>query len=174
MQRDRRRLEQRVASSSSPQHTSSFAFIHVTPQVSVSCYVGRFILISDAQWKFIFLARVWLWLSRLFVHISPNSELFSLTEGRIWGLLKLLILGTNANSIINLNLSISSKAHLIQRSTVASRAVYESDSSTFDLCPNFNPNPYSQMEYSVCRPLINSYSTQHSILSLNRIQNPLR
>jgi hypothetical protein len=24
----------------------------------------------------------------------------------------------------------------------------------------FNPNPYSQKEYSVCRPLIKSYSTQ--------------
>ena len=30
----------------------------VTPQVSVSCYVRRFILISDAQWKFQILARV--------------------------------------------------------------------------------------------------------------------
>jgi hypothetical protein len=74
------------------------------PQVSISCFVGRFILISDAQWKFLFLARICLWLSRLFVHISPNSELFSLTEGRIWSLLKLLLLGTNANSIINLDL----------------------------------------------------------------------
>jgi hypothetical protein len=64
----------------------------------------EFIPISDAQWKFLFLARVCLWLSILFVHISPNSELFSLTEGRIWSLLKLLILGTNANLIINLEL----------------------------------------------------------------------
>jgi hypothetical protein len=52
---------------------------------------------------------------------------------QFWSLLKLLILDTNANSIINLNLSISSKAHLIHRSTVASRAVYESDSSNLDL-----------------------------------------
>jgi hypothetical protein len=43
----------------------------VTPQVSVSCYVGRFISISDAQWKFLFLARVCLWLSRFLIHISP-------------------------------------------------------------------------------------------------------
>jgi hypothetical protein len=62
----------------------------VTPQVSISCYVRRFILISDAQWKFLFLARVCLWLSRLFILISPDSELFSLTEGQIWSLLKLL------------------------------------------------------------------------------------
>jgi hypothetical protein len=27
----------------------------------------------------------------------------------------------------------------------------------------FYPSPYSQTEYSVCRPLINSYSTQPSI-----------
>jgi hypothetical protein len=54
-------------------------------------------------------------------------------NNHIWSLLKLLILRTNANSIINLNLSISPKAHLIQRSIVASRAVYESDSSNLDL-----------------------------------------
>jgi hypothetical protein len=76
----------------------------VTPQVCISCYVRRFILISDAQWKFLYLARVCLWLSRLFILISPDSKLFSLTEGRIWNLLKLFILGTNANSVINLEL----------------------------------------------------------------------
>jgi hypothetical protein len=32
----------------------------VTPQVSVSCYVGRFILISDAQWKFLSLYHIYL------------------------------------------------------------------------------------------------------------------
>jgi hypothetical protein len=36
-------------------------------------------------------------------HFS-NSELLSLTEGQIWSLLKLLFLGTNANSLINLDL----------------------------------------------------------------------
>jgi hypothetical protein len=51
------------------------------------------------------LARVCLWISRLFILISLNSELFSLTEGQIWSLLKkLLSLGTNANSVINLDL----------------------------------------------------------------------
>jgi hypothetical protein len=135
----------------------------VTPQVSISCYVGRFILISDAQWKFLFLARVCLWLSRLFIHISPNSELFNLTEGRIWSLLKLLFLGTNANSIIILNSSNSSKARLIKRSTAASRAVSDSDFSMFDLCPKINSTPYSHTEYSVRRPLIISYSTRSNI-----------
>jgi hypothetical protein len=54
---------------------------------------------------------------------------------QIWSLLKLLFLGTNANSIIILNLSIPSKAHLIKRSTAASRAVSESNFSMFDRCP---------------------------------------
>jgi hypothetical protein len=35
----------------------------VTPHVSISCYVRRFILIPDAQWKFLFLDRVYLHLS---------------------------------------------------------------------------------------------------------------
>jgi hypothetical protein len=52
-----------------------------------------------------------------------------------WSVLKLLFLGTNANSIIILNLSNSSKARLIKRSTSASRAVSDSDFSMFDLCP---------------------------------------
>jgi hypothetical protein len=37
----------------------------------------------------------------------------------------------------------------------------------------FNLSPYSQTEYSVCRPLINSYSTQPNISCLNRTQNPV-
>jgi hypothetical protein len=74
------------------------------PHVSIPCYVGRIILILDAQWKILFLARVCLWLSRLFIQILPNSELFGLTEGRIWSLLKLLFLDTDANSMINLDL----------------------------------------------------------------------
>jgi hypothetical protein len=42
--------------------------------------------------KISILARVCLWLFGLFIHISPNLELFSLTEGQIWSLLKLLFL----------------------------------------------------------------------------------
>ena len=60
------------------------------PQVSISHYIGRFIPISNAQWKFLFLARVCLWLSRLFIYVSLISEFLSLTEGQIWSLLKLL------------------------------------------------------------------------------------
>jgi hypothetical protein len=41
----------------------------VTPQVSISCYVGRFILISDAQWKFLFLDHIYL-------HSSSYSWMF--------------------------------------------------------------------------------------------------
>jgi hypothetical protein len=77
---------------------------HVTPQVSISRYVGRVILISDAQWKFLFLARVCVWLSKFLIHILPNSKLISLTEGQFWSLLELLILGMNTNSIIHLEL----------------------------------------------------------------------
>ena len=76
----------------------------VTPQVSVSCYVGRFILISDAQWKFLFLDRVYLWLSRLSIHNSPNSELFDREKQPILERVKTFILGANANSLINLDL----------------------------------------------------------------------
>jgi hypothetical protein len=49
--------------------------------------------------------------------------------------------------------------------------IWSSRRLLFELCPNpisqcsidvrlFYPDPYSQTEYSVCRPLINSYSTQ--------------
>jgi hypothetical protein len=53
----------------------------------------------------------------------------------------------------------------------------------FDLSPSpiprtsidvrlFYPSPYSQTEYSICRPPINSYSTQPNISCPNQIQNP--
>jgi hypothetical protein len=54
--------------------------------------------------KFLFIDRVYLCLSRFLIHISPNLELLSLTEGQFWSLLRLLILGTNTNSIIHLEL----------------------------------------------------------------------
>jgi hypothetical protein len=81
-----------------------------------------------------------------------------------------LFLGTNANSIIILNLSVSSKAHLIKRPTIASRAVPESNFSILDLCPKINPSPYSQTEYSICRPLINFIQLGQISLCPNRIQ----
>jgi hypothetical protein len=54
----------------------------------------------------------------------------------------------------------------------------------FDLSPSLIPrpsiyvrlfysSPYSQTEYSICRPLINSYSTRPNISCPNRIQNPV-
>ena len=95
-------------------------------------------------------------------------------NNQFWSLLKLLFLGTNANSIIILNLSNSSKAHLIKRSTAASRAMSESNFSMFDPCPKINPTPYSQTECSICRPLINFYPTRPNTLCLNRIENPHR
>jgi hypothetical protein len=72
---------------------------------------------------------------KLVVKVSPISDFTRSPEGQIWSLLKLLFLRTNANSIIILNLSNSSKAHLIKRSTAASRAVSDFDFSMFDLCP---------------------------------------
>jgi hypothetical protein len=103
-----------------------------------------------------------------------ESRSYSIARNdQIWSLLKLLFLGTNANLIIILNLSNSSKAHLIKRSTTASRAVSDSDFSMFDRCPKVNPTPYSQTESSVCRPLINSYSTRPNISCPNRTQNPV-
>jgi hypothetical protein len=133
--------------------------------VSISCYVRRFILISYAQWKFLFLACVCLWLSRLFIHTSLNSELFDREKQPILESVKTFNSRHECKLDNQSHISISSKAYLIKRLTVPSQAVYESDSSTFDLCPKFNPNPYSQMEYSVCRPLINSYSTQPSTVA---------
>jgi hypothetical protein len=41
----------------------------VTPQVSISHYIGRFILISDAQWKFLSLYHIYL-------HLSSYSWMF--------------------------------------------------------------------------------------------------
>jgi hypothetical protein len=52
-----------------------------------------------------------------------------------WSVLKLLYLDMNVNSKIILELWISSKAHLITRSTAASRAVSDSDFSMLDLGP---------------------------------------
>ena len=72
-----------------------------------------------------------------------------------WSVLKLLFLRTNANSIIILNLSNSSKARLSKRSTTASRAVSDSDFSMFDLSPKINLTPYYQTECSICRYQIN-------------------
>jgi hypothetical protein len=113
----------------------------MTPQVFISFYVERFILISDAQWKFLFLDRAYLCLSGFLLEVHRIQSYSIARNGRIWSLLKLLFLGTNANSVIILNLSNSYKAHLIKRSTAASRAVSDSDFSMFDLCPKINPTP---------------------------------
>jgi hypothetical protein len=86
---------------------------------------------------------------------SPNSELFDHEKQPILERVKTFILETNANSIIILNLSNSSKARLIKRSTAASRAVSDSDFSMFDLCPKINPTPYSQTECLICHHQIN-------------------
>jgi hypothetical protein len=72
---------------------------------------------------------------RLSLGSSLNSELFDLEKQPISERVKTFISRTNADSIIILKLSNSSKAHLIKRSTGASRAVSESDSLNLDRCP---------------------------------------
>jgi hypothetical protein len=42
--------------------------------------------------------------TKLLVKVSQNSELFGLKKCQIWSLIKILFLGTNANSKINLDL----------------------------------------------------------------------
>jgi hypothetical protein len=76
----------------------------VTPQVSVSCYVGRFIQISDAQWKFLFLDRVYLGLSGFLMEVHRIRSYSIARNNQFWSVLKLLFLGTNTNSIIHLKL----------------------------------------------------------------------
>jgi hypothetical protein len=51
--------------------------------------------------KISILARVCLWLSGLFIHISPSLELFNLKNNQIWSMLKTFILDANANSVIS-------------------------------------------------------------------------
>jgi hypothetical protein len=76
----------------------------VTPQVSVSGYVGRFIPISDAKWKFsISRSRMSLFI-RLSHGSSPDSKLFGREKQPILERVKTFILSTNANSKIILEL----------------------------------------------------------------------
>jgi hypothetical protein len=111
----------------------------------------------------LFFDHVYLRLSKLFMKVSLNSELFDLEKYRIWSLLKLLFLETNANLKVNLVMQISSKLFYSNSRQLLS-----------DLCPNpisrlsiyvqiFNPNLYSLAESLMCRPLINSYLTRLNI-----------
>jgi hypothetical protein len=66
------------------------------------CYVGRFVLSLDAQWKFLSLYHIYLHLSSYSWMFHQNLELFDLKNSQIWSLLKLLFLGANANSKVNI------------------------------------------------------------------------
>jgi hypothetical protein len=145
----------------------------VTPQVSISCYVGRFILISDARWKFLFLDRAYLCLSGFLLEVHRIQSYSISRNNPFRSVLKLLSLGTNADSKIILDY----KSHLKFIKSNSRRLLS-------DLSPNpiprtsidvwlFYPSPYSQTECSICRPLINSYSTRPSISCLDRTQNPV-
>jgi hypothetical protein len=76
----------------------------VTPQVSISRYVGRVILISYAQWKFLFLDRVYLCLSGFLMEVHRIQSYLIARNNQFWSVLKVLILGTNADSMVNLDL----------------------------------------------------------------------
>jgi hypothetical protein len=145
----------------------------VTPQVSVSRYVGRFVPNSDAQWKFLFLARVCLWLSRLFVHISPNSELFSLTEDRIRSLLKLLF----SERMQTQKLFLNYKSHLKLIKSNSRRLL-------IGLSPSLIPQTLIYVwlflsEFVLSNGMLNMsssnqfYLTRTNISCPNRIQNPV-
>jgi hypothetical protein len=82
--------------------SSSFGAEPVTPQVSISRYVGRFILISNAQWRFLFLDHIYLLLSSYLWRFHRFLNLFDLKNSQIWSLLKLLFLEANANSKVSL------------------------------------------------------------------------
>jgi hypothetical protein len=76
----------------------------VTPQMSVSCYVRRFVPNMNAQWKFLFLDRVYLCLSGLIMEAHRSRSYSIARNSQFWSMLKLLFLGTNANSKIILKL----------------------------------------------------------------------
>jgi hypothetical protein len=63
----------------------------VTPQVSISCYVGRFILISDCTVKVSISGSRLSPFIKLLMKVSPNLELFDLKNSQIWSLLKTFI-----------------------------------------------------------------------------------
>jgi hypothetical protein len=62
----------------------------------------EFILISNAQWRFLFLDRIYLLLSSYFWRFHRFLNLFDLKNSQIWSLLKLLFLKANANSKVNI------------------------------------------------------------------------
>jgi hypothetical protein len=108
----------------------------VTPQVSISCYVGRFILISDCSVKISIFRSLLSPFIMLLMNVSPNLELFDLKNNQIWSLLKLLFLETNVNSNVKLFLRITSKVHLFELSAIVMRVVSKFDFLIFDQCPN--------------------------------------
>jgi hypothetical protein len=91
--------------------------------------------------NFLFLDRVYLCLSGLFME-SHRSRNYSIARNsQFWRLLKLLFLDTNANSIIH--------THLSELSIVGP-------------CPNTQSKSAFSRRISLREPLINSYSTQPS------------
>jgi hypothetical protein len=145
----------------------------MTPQVSVLGYVGRIILISDAQWKFLFLDLVYLCLSGFLMEVHRIRSYSIARNNQFWSVLKLLF-----SERMQTRWSISIyKSHLKLFKSTSRRPL-------FDLSPSpiprtsidvrlFYPSPYSPTECSICRPLINSYSTRPNISCLDWTQNPV-
>jgi hypothetical protein len=92
-------------------------------------------------------------------------------KANFWSLLKLL---SSARMQSRYSISIYKsrlKLILIKRSTVAGRAVSESNFSMFDRCPTILIRVHTHKRNN---QLINFYPTRPNILCLNRIENPLR
>jgi hypothetical protein len=69
----------------------------VTPQVSVSCYVRRFVPKLNAQWKFYF-SIAFISIYQVTCEGFTDFWFYSIARNnQFWSLLKLLFLGTNAN-----------------------------------------------------------------------------
>jgi hypothetical protein len=101
-----------------------------------------------------------------------NSELFSLMEGQIWSLLKLL-----SSARMQTRRSFSNyKSHLKLIKSNSRRLLFGLSPSlifrTLIYIRLFYSDPYSQTEYSICRPLNQFYPFRPNIFCPNRIHNP--
>jgi hypothetical protein len=136
----------------------------VTPQVPVSCYVGRFVPNLNAQWKFPISRSCLSLLIRIIHGSSPKSELFDREKHPILEHVKTFI----SQIECKLEKSFSNyKSHL---------KLFKSNSRQllFDLSLSLIPQTWSMSDYfirirtrkrkySVCRPLIDSYPTRPNI-----------
>jgi hypothetical protein len=123
--------------------------------------------------NFLFLAHVCLCLSGFLMEVHRIQSYSIARNSQFWSALKLLSLGTNAD----LKIILDYKSHLKFIKSNSRRLLS-------DLSPNpiprtsidvrlFYSDPYSQTEYSICRPLNQFYPFRPNILCSNRTQNPV-